>query len=55
MYKAKPATIRQLKQVVEEFAANLSEDEVRRMTGNIVKRIPLCIEQNGAHFQHLMK
>ena len=55
MYKAKPATIKKLKQVVEEFARSLSEDEVRRMTGNITKRIPLCIEQNGAHFQQLMK
>ena len=55
VYKTKPKTVAELKQKVNEFAASLSVDDVRKMTDNIVKRAKLCIAENGAHFQHKMK
>ena len=55
VYKAKPKTVAELKDCVNEFAASLSVQDVRKMTNNIVKRAKFCIAEGGAHFQHKLK
>ena len=55
VYKAKPKTVAQLKDCVNEFAASLSVQDVRKMTDNILKRAKYCIAEEGAHFQHKLK
>ena len=32
-----------------------SSDEVRKATGNIVKRARACLESGGNHFEHKLK
>ena len=55
MYKAKCKTIPELKDVVNEFAASISEKTVRDSCQNIRKRAELCIAEGGKHFEHKLK
>ena len=53
VYRKKPETIPELMSVVEDFAKSLSK--VRRMVQNIRKRAQICVDQNGGHFEHMLK
>ena len=53
--KRMPKDRDELINVVNEELNSLSRGMVRRAVGNIRKRCELCIEQDGGHFQHLMK
>ena len=52
--RCQPQTVDELKSVVEDWAANISEDELRKMAHNIKKRAQYCINANGGHFEHLL-
>ena len=51
--RCQPKTINQLKTIVEDFAANMDEEMVRKMARSVYGRSKLCIEQGGGHFEHL--
>ena len=53
--KRKPKTREELIDFVNEELNSLSRAMVRRAVGHIRKRCELCIEENGGHFQQLMK
>ena len=50
----KPKGRDEIIRVVNEYAASLSEELIRSMTNNIIKRARLCVDQNGGHFEHLL-
>ena len=50
VYKKKPQTISELKKIVEEFNASLTEKDIRAMLQNMVKRAHLCLQENGGAF-----
>ena len=53
--RCQPATIPELKQVVEDFASNFDADTARRMARHTRYRAELCVSQAGGHFEHLVK
>ena len=53
--RCQPATIPELKQVVEDFASNFNTDTARRMARHTRYRAELCVSQAGGHFEHLIK
>ena len=50
-----PSTIAELKTVVEDFAVNLSEEEVPKMARNTKKRAKLCRDNYGRSFEYMLK
>ena len=53
--RCKPSTLEQLKQVVEDFAANFDPEKARSMARHTRYRAQLCVNQAGGHFQHLVR
>ena len=49
--KKKPKTLKEMREVVDNFSTPLDADFVRR---NVLKRAKLCIQEQGGHFEHLM-
>ena len=53
--RCKPSTISDFKTVVEDFAVNMSEEEVRKMVPNTKRKPELCRDYFGGQFEHLLK
>ena len=49
-----PSTLEELKLIVAGFAANMKQEDVRKMAGDVKKKVELCRDQQGEHFGHLM-
>ena len=50
-----PATIEEIMEKVEQASATLTPDVIKKSCRNIRKRAQMCLDQNGKHFQHLIK
>ena len=53
--RVKPATLEELKEIVDDFCESLDPEEIRRAVANVRKRAAACIECGGGHFEHLLK
>ena len=53
--RCQPATIPELKQVVEDFASNFDPETAKRTARYKRYRSELCVSQAGGHFEHLIK
>ena len=53
--RQKPATLDELKTIVEDVAATVQEDMIRAAVGNIRKRCQACEEAKGGHFESFLK
>ena len=53
--KVKPASLEELKLVVNNFCESLDPDEVRRAVRHIRRRAEACIQAEGGHFEHKLK
>ena len=53
VYKSNPKTVPDLKRSVEDCVKSISEDLCIKVIGNFKKRIDLCIQLQGCHFEHL--
>ena len=53
--KRKPENREELISLVNEELDSLSRSMVRRAVCHLRKRCELCVEEEGGHFQHLMK
>ena len=53
--RRKPATIEQLKAVVEDVARTVPVDMIRAAVGNVRKRCQACIQADGDHFEAFLK
>ena len=49
-----PKTIADLKNVVKNFFESLSPDFAQNCVLNIRRQAELCVQKNGAHFEHLL-
>ena len=49
-----PSTIQDLKNIVEDFAANLEPDKIRKMVRHTRKRAAACVAAQGGHFEHIL-
>ena len=52
VFMCQVSTLEELKLIVEDFTANMKREDVRRMAGNVKKRVELCRDQQGEHFEH---
>ena len=51
IHRAQPGSITEVKQLIENFMASITEDLLQRVTGQFVSRIRKCIEANGGVFE----
>ena len=51
----KPASLEELKEVVNDFCESLDPDEVRKAVRQIRRRAQACFEADGGHFEHNLK
>lgn len=54
VYKAKPGTIEQLKEVVEDTVRSMSPERLRKIVRHTRRRAELCVAQKGGLFEHLL-
>ena len=40
---------------VEQFAASLSPADVKKAVRDVRKRAAACLQENGGHFEHILK
>lgn len=55
VYQEQPESIEDLIQCVKTFAATYATSIIRKVADNVLKRAALCLNNNGGHFQHLLK
>ena len=51
----KPRNKIELMECLNEFASEMDPEMLKRIEMNIRKRAKLCLDQNGGHFEHLLK
>lgn len=54
VYKNNPKSIDELKTAISNFTASVTQDMLHNVFANLIRRIELCIRQQGRHFQHLL-
>ena len=52
-YANKPRTIQELENIRREIAA-ISDDVLQATFANMKRRVQLCLDSGGEHFQHLL-
>ena len=53
--RCEPCSLSELKTIVEDFADNMSEEDIRKMVRHTKKRAELCRDHFGGHFEHMLK
>ena len=53
VYRCKPETLDNLKDLVDDFARDMDKELVRKVCRSFYKRAQLCIKVKGGHFEHL--
>ena len=54
VFSTRPSSIDNLKIAIREALALIDQDTLSAVTANFEKRIELCIQQQGGHFEHLL-
>lgn len=54
VYKNNPGTIDELKLAITNYTNSITRETLVKVFDNKIKRVNLCIQQNGGHFQHLL-
>ena len=52
--ETEPQTIAELKKVVEDFAASITAEKLRKMARHTRRRAELCVAEKGGYFEHLL-
>ena len=55
VHEEKPKTVEDLKEVVETFSRSIQKETLWKVADNFMKRVQFCFDENGGHFQHLLK
>ena len=53
--EADPQNLIQLKKIIKQEIKNINKETLIKTSENMVKRVKLCLENEGKHFEHLMK
>jgi len=53
-YANKPRTIQELENSIRREIAAISEDALQATFANMKRRVQLCLDSGGEHFQHLL-
>ena len=54
VFRPRPDNIVNLKDTVREVISSINQDILGAVVANFEKRINLCIENQGGHFEHLL-
>lgn len=54
IFKNRPQDLQQLERAIQEEINNITAEELQRVFGNLQRRINICLDKNGEHFQHLL-
>ena len=55
VWRRKPSTIAELREIVEDVARNLSGDIIRAVMANFRKRCEVCLEMGGSYFEYALE
>ena len=55
VHEEKPKTVEDLKEVVETFSRSIQKETLWKVADNFMKRVQFCFDENGGHFEHLLK
>jgi hypothetical protein len=53
-FRSNPRDLKQLKMNITRAIEEENERTLRKVAGNMMKRVDKCIKLNGHHFQHLL-
>ena len=54
VFSTRPSSNNDLKIAVREALALIDQDTLAAVTANFEKRVELCIQQRGGHFEYLL-
>lgn len=54
VYKNRPRSLAELREAIRNEISNINEDTLRKTSQNMVRRVQLCMDAGGGHFQHLL-
>ena len=54
VYRSKPQTLQHLRDNIRREIEAITEGEIHRVFKNLKRRVDLCIQESGAHFQQLL-
>ena len=54
VYSNNPLTIEELKTNIRNAIVEITQNELAKVAGNMLKRAELCIQVHGEQFQHLL-
>jgi hypothetical protein len=54
VYATNPQTLQEFKINIENEIKKINVETLERVSENMIKRVKLCLESNGNHFQHLL-
>ena len=55
VYAAKPSIVGEFTNVVKQYSAGCSGEVLKNDALNILRRVRVCVQQSGGHFQHLLR
>jgi hypothetical protein len=55
VFKSSTHTLQELQANIQRTADRISTDTLQNMFANVIRRVHLCEERNGEHFQHVYK
>jgi hypothetical protein len=54
VYRDRPRTLNELKTAVTASIRNISQADLQKVFANKIKRVQVCIDARGHHFQHVL-
>ena len=54
VYKGNPHSLHELKNEISHSIAEITPETLRKVSRNMRRRVELCLQENGGHFQHLL-
>jgi hypothetical protein len=54
VFSNRPQTTEYLKQNIEVAISNISQENLKKVVRDMVRRVNTCYAENGGHYQHLL-
>jgi hypothetical protein len=55
VYRDRPRTLNDFKTAITAFIRNISQADLQKFFEDKIKRVQVCIDARGHHFQHILK
>jgi hypothetical protein len=54
VYSSNPQTLEELKLNIQNEIQKITPETLERVSDNMIKRVRLCLENDGKHFDHML-